>query len=307
MNGFGRHSRILAIVSTMAVLVLGATALRADEVKIKSGGHALNAMLTVADGKALKDGVVLMVHGTLAHNGMDTIKNLAGVLNERGLSTLAINLSLGVDDRHGMYDCKVAHRHKHLDALAEIGAWFTWLRDKGAGDVTLFGHSRGGNQAARFAAEVGDPALKRLVLMAPATWNAEAAAAGFERAHKRPLAAVLSEAEARVKAGKGAEMMAGTGLLYCAGADVAAASFVSYYKPDPRFDTPAILAELKLPVLVVAGGKDTVVRGLPERVGPMADGKRLSFGVVADADHFFLDLYAEDVADLIEEFLSPAS
>ena len=112
---------------------------------------------------------------------------------------------------------------------------------------------------------------------------------------------------ALVKAGKGNQMMAKTGILYCPGADVAAATFVSYYNPDPRFDTPAILGELKVPALVVASGKDTVVKGLPERIKPMVDGKRLQFGLVGDADHFFLDLYAEDVADFIEKFLSPGT
>ena len=240
----------------------------------------VNGELRSASGKALKDGVVLLVHGTLAHNAMDTIKNLATVLGERGFSTLSVNLSFGVDDRHGMYDCKVAHRHHHLDALKEIGLWVKWLNAKGAGDITLFGHSRGGNQTARYAAETADPGIKRLVLLAPATWDAKSAAAGFERTHKHPL---------------------GDGLT------ALAATFVSYYKPDPRFDTPSILKEIKVPVLVVAGGKDTVVKGLPERVKPMADGKRIRFGVVPDATHFFLDLYAEDVADFIEKFLSPAS
>jgi len=293
----------------VAALAIGfvATQASADEVTLDHDGLTLNGELTLADGKSLMDGVVLMVHGTLAHNDMDTIRNLAEVLNERGFSTLAINLSLGVSDRHGMYDCKTPHRHKHLDAVAEIGAWFDWLKQKGAGDVTLFGHSRGGNQAARFATEVGNPKLRRLALLAPATFDAEAAAKGFERGHKRPLADAMAEAQALVAASKGAEMMKGMGVLYCPGADVTAESFVSYYTPDPRRDTPSLLKELKIPALVVAGGKDTVVRGLPDRVGPMADGKHLHFGVVDDADHFFLDLYAEDVADHMEEFLSPGS
>ncbi|MEK9725192.1 MAG: alpha/beta hydrolase, partial [Rhodospirillaceae bacterium] len=95
--------------------------------------------------------------------------------------------------------------------------------------------------------------------------------------------------------------------LYCEKADVAAASFLGYYAPDPRRDTPAVLGEIAPPVLVVAGSKDTVVADLPERVGPMADGKRLSFAAVDGATHFFIDLHAEDVADLIEEFLAYAA
>ena len=52
----------------------------AEEVKIKHAGLALNAELQLAEDKTLEDGAVLLVHGTLAHNGMDTIRNLTEVL-----------------------------------------------------------------------------------------------------------------------------------------------------------------------------------------------------------------------------------
>ena len=52
---------------------------------------------------------------------------------------------------------------------------------------------------------------------------------------------------------------------------------------------------------------DNVVKGFPEAVELMANGKPISFSVVDDTDHFFLDLFAEDVADEMEEFLSLGS
>ena len=173
--------------------------------------------------------------------------------------------------------------------------------------MVLFGHSRGGNQAARFAAGRSHPSLQRLVLLAPATWNATRAAAGFENRHGRPLAGAFDRANRLSEAGRGGEVLAKHGLLYCPGADVTAESLVSYYRADPQFDTPAVLKDVKVPTLVVAGGKDTVVKGLPEAVKPLADGKNLAFAVIDDAGHFFLDLFAEDVADLIEEFLAAGS
>lgn len=286
------------------VLMTTVTPLNAEEVRIKHAGLTLNGVLTIAEGKAPDAGVVMIVHGTLAHNTMDTISNLNDVLVERGLNTLAINLSLGIDDRHGMYDCQTLHRHRHLDALDEIDAWLAWLKKRNFGPVTLLGHSRGGNQVARFAAERPHSMIERLVLMAPATWNADGAAKGFEKRHGRPLAGVLKKASTFIEAGQGHKVMAKTGLLYCKGADVTAASFQSYYRPHPRFDTPTILAEISVPTLVVAAGKDAVVRGLPERVAPLTKPGKIELSVVDDADHFFLDLFAEDVADAIEEFLS---
>ena len=299
--------RAVALLITLLFPLAAAFGAAAEEVKIKHDKLALNGQLALAPGKSLKDGLVLLVHGTLAHNGMDTIANLAAIVNGRGYSTLSINLSLGLDDRHGMYDCKAPHRHRHLDALDEIGAWFDWLKSKGAGPVVLFGHSRGGNQVARFAAERGHPLLSRVVLMAPATWSEAAGRQSFERAHGRPLQKALADADARIKAGKGGDIMPKVGLLYCPDADATAAAFVSYYRPGPRMDTPSMMKEIKAPVLVIAASNDTVVVGLPERMKSVADGKHIRFAVVDGADHFFLDLFAEDVADQMEKFLKSGS
>jgi len=217
------------------------------------------------------------------------------------VTTLAINLSLGVDDRHGMYDCAIPHRHGHMDALGEIDAWMAWLQSQGAGPVTLFGHSRGGNQAARYAAERGHSLLRDVALLAPATWDADDASRSYEKNHGAPLSEMLEQAEAQIGAGKGADFLADAGLLYCPGSAVTADSFVSYYRPDPRFDTPGILKEIPVPVLVIAGSEDAVVKNLGDSVAPMADGTDLKFAMVDGADHFFLDLFADDVADFMIE------
>ncbi|MEQ8226529.1 MAG: alpha/beta hydrolase [Rhodospirillales bacterium] len=295
---------ILRAIAFVVLTFVASSPAWAEDIRIKPGDFTLNAQLDMAEGKSLQDGVVLIVHGTLAHNDMDMLSNLRQVLNDRGLNTLAINLSLGIDDRHGMYDCKTPHRHRHLDALDEIDAWMDWLKVKGAGPVVLFGHSRGGNQAARFAAERGHGLLNKLVLLAPATWDREKAAAGFEKSHDRPLTPDLKTAQAMVQAGKGMEMMAKPGLLYCPDAQVSALSFDSYYRPDPRFDTPSVLGDIKVPVLVVAGSNDTVIKDLPAKMADKTDGKQITFQVVDGADHFFLDLFAEDVADHMEAFLA---
>ena len=297
-----RYSSHLVILFTIVgTLFFSAANAGSKEIKINHGNLILNAELNLSDGKTLKDGVVLMVHGTLAHSDMDTIKNLAAVLNERNFNTLAINLSLGIDNRHGMYDCRVPHRHKHLDALDEIAAWFDWLEAQGAGDVALLGHSRGGNQVTRFAAERGHSNLISIIMLAPSQGGGRSPKS-YEKAHGKPLNEILRKAKALVKAGKGTQILSGTDILYCPSSDVAAETFLSYYNQDPRANTVNLLPTLKVPALVVAGGNDTVVRGLPERIKSIADGIRLVLAVVEDADHFFLDLFAEDVADHIEKF-----
>ena len=295
----------IALISTF-ILTGNLFSAQAAEIDLKdANGLALSANLELADGKTVADGLVLLTHGTLAHNQMEIIVALQTALAERGISSLAPTLSLGVAKRTGMYDCAVPAIHKHSDAMDEIGLWLNWAKDQGATDVVLAGHSRGGNQTAWFASREADPVVSKVVLIAPATWSADKAAKGFEKSHKRPLKGALAEAQGLVDAGKGDTMLKGMGVLYCPGADVTAASFVSYYEPDDRMHTPNLMGLIGKPTLVVAGSEDTVVEGLIEATQPLADAGTVELVVVDGANHFFLDFYAEDAADAIEAFIAP--
>ena len=129
----------------------------ADEVKLQHDGMTLNASLVTSADSWPAGPVVLMTHGTLAHRGMEIMAGLQDMLSERGISSLAINLSLGLDDRSAaMYDCATPHSHRHTDAVAEIGAWLEWLKGQGVKKIALLGHSRGGNQTARFPDRAAD-------------------------------------------------------------------------------------------------------------------------------------------------------
>ena len=66
-----------------------------------------------------------------------------------------------------------------------------------------------------------------------------------------------------------------------------------------------MIPKLKVPTLIVAGANDTIIIGLSDDIKPIADGQQIIFSMIEDADHFFLDLFAEDVADQIETFMPP--
>ena len=271
----------------------------AETVQTQLDGRTLNASLARTD--AWPSGpVALLVHGTLAHAEMEIMASLRDMLQERGVSALSINLSLGIDDRPAtMYDCPTAHRHTHTEAVDEVGAWMDWLRAQGAGPVLLLGHSRGGNQAARYAVAHGSPeSLRAVVLVAPATWDEGRTADSYNRRFNQPLEPLLSRARSLVEAGKGDELLGPIGFMYCEDTSASARAIVSYYGEDPDMDTPRLLSRIAVPVLVIAGGADDTIVGLVEKTEPQVDGDRIALSVIDGADHFFRDLYAEEVADL---------
>jgi pimeloyl-ACP methyl ester carboxylesterase len=284
-------------------LVAMAAPLAAEEVTQKAGDLTLRANLELAAGKSPKDGVVLITHGTLAHNGMELIKALQEGLKAKGYNSLAINLSYGLDARpSAMYDCPTPHVHKHTDAIEEIAAWTTWLKDKGATRIALLGHSRGGNQTAWALAERDDPAYTSAVLVAPQTWEPGYLAKDYKARYKVELKPLLEKAEKLVKEGKG-DTLIDMDFIYCEKTRAAAKSVVSYYKDDPRMDTPTLLAKTKKPVLVIIGSNDTTVKGLPEKMAKVADGKRIQAVTIEGADHFFMDLYGDEVVEQAAKFI----
>lgn len=289
----------------LAFFIIGATDMAgAEEVTLEHQGLTLNGNLEIADGKALKDGVALIVHGTLAHNKMEIIVALQDQLKERGLNTLAINLSLGLDNRHGMYDCAVTHRHKNSDSVIEMAAWIDWLKNKGSGPIVLVGHSRGGNQVSWFMANKREAAVKSAVLIAPAVWNMESATAAYKKNYKASLMLLLGKTTRMVMANKGDTILDDIDFLYCPKTSVSAATFYDYYYEDPFRNTPTALIRVKKkPVLVIAASEDTINPGLPEGMKGVVGGN-ISLAVIDGAGHFFRDLYGEDVADLIADFIA---
>ncbi|MES9878056.1 MAG: alpha/beta hydrolase [Candidatus Sedimenticola sp. PURPLELP] len=284
-------------------LALGGTTL-AEEVKLPHGGITLNANLEKTGDNWHSGPVVLMTHGTLAHSRMEIMAGLQEMLLDRGVSSLSINLSLGLDDREAaMYPCETPHRHKYNDAEEEVGAWMAWLKGQGAGNVSLLGHSRGGNQTARFAAANDASPVETVFLLAPSLRNQGYGETDYKRRYGKELMPIMEKAREMVAAGKGDEMLQKVDFIYCKEASATAAAFISNYEPEANGDTPTLISRIKSPVMVIVGSEDKVVSGLVEKIEPIADGERVQLVIVEGAGHFFLDLYSEDVADTIAETL----
>lgn len=286
---------IAAVMAVFAAVPLA----RAEPVQLSYKTIRLNGEMTVPDGGSLGDGVVLITHGSLAHHEMEIVVAIREALAERGIASLAISLGFNIDDRKGFYDCAVGtNTHKRHDAVDEIAAWVGWLKGQGAGRIAVMGHSAGGNQTAMYGVERLDPAVAAVILLAPGSYNSESQAASYKGRFGKDLPALLEQASGMAPDA----LLEGVPFIRCETAAVTAASFLSYYEPDATGDTAALAGAIAAPVLVIAGSKDNVVGDIAAKFKPMA-GEKLKFILVEGADHFFLDLYMEDVADAVAEFL----
>ncbi|MFN3786437.1 MAG: alpha/beta hydrolase [Thiothrix sp.] len=287
----------------LCVLFSAFVTVQAAEVTVNQRDITLRAEFTLADGKTIQDGVIVLLHGTLAHNKMEIMQALLEQFKAKGYNTLSVNLSYGLDKRPSdMLDCSIAHKHSHADAVAEVDTWLNWLKAQGASKVVLLGHSLGGNQVALYAAEKDSDLLEKVVAIAPATYDADKVAKEFAENNDKPLADVLAEAQKLVDAGKGDTLITLPRFIYCENAKASANAILGYYKPDERFDTPTLLPKINKPTLVVVGSADEVVADLPAKLaGVKHDG--LSVVTIDGADHFFRDLYMDELVDSVTAFV----
>lgn len=276
--------KFLRLAPLMLAFASGAAV--AEPVQIKPSLTRLNANLELPPGKTASDGVVMLVHGTLSWYGQETIAALQKNLKAHGIGSLAITLSLGVDDRQRPRRCDVTHDYALAGARREIGLWLEWLAGQKATRVDLLGFSRGGAQVAAIAPEL--PNVRRVVLLAPAFATALEQADIYQRAFGHPLQPEIAEARKNPLATRTVDF------LTCKQAPVLNATFLDGYAELP----PRLAARTGKPTLVIVAGKDEIVpdlaKKLPSDVKPV---------VIDGANHFFLDLYGEEAADVTAKFL----
>ncbi|OOZ34408.1 alpha/beta hydrolase [Solemya velesiana gill symbiont] len=293
----------LIVISIIAIGVDVHSAASAGEVRQEFRGKTLNGMLVLADGKAVADGLILITHSLIQHNGREPMPYVQELFKQHGYNSLAINYSLEIDDRHGPFDCMEPHRYTLNRSLDEIGAWVNWLKEQGVTKLILFGHSYGGNEIARYAANNDEDAIKGVVLLGPGTadhrmWSP----GGYKIRYGKELNSILARAELLVAAGKGDTLMENVDFLYCPRATVSTASFVSYYRVPPERLLPNLMKAAKKPTLFIAASEDNRMPDLNRLVKPFVDGERTRLVIIEGSGHFFLDLNSDDAVEQAIEF-----
>ncbi len=276
----------------------------AEEVRREHLGLDLLANLELPmAGKLEGAPVVLIVHGTLAHHGVEFVKTLQTNLRERGQPSLALTLSLGRDARRGMFDCAVQHEHRLTDAADEIGAWVDWLKSRQVARIILLGHSRGAQQVAHYAVGEPDVLVDRLILVAPPVATAQDVADRYRAAFASDLEPLLARARQLAETGEEDTLLELPGFLHCKDARATAAALLDYYDPDDKHHVVALLRRISRPVLVIAGGEDRVAAAVPGRLKAADLGNHVAVRTIEGADHFFQDLFADDLAEQTKRFV----
>ena len=145
----GAFLRAAVAASGIALAILPACRQAwAEPVQLKSGQTRLNGNLEMPAGKKLADGVALILHSALSDAKQGLVVALQQNLKKRGIASLAITLSLGIDNREGPRACGLLHDYALAATQREIAAWMAWLRAEGAPTIDLIGYSRGGTQIA---------------------------------------------------------------------------------------------------------------------------------------------------------------
>ncbi len=293
------------LISALAALTIAAAATRcaAEQVTLDYLGLELSANLEVAPGKSVKNEVVLLVHDTLGHERMELMAALQDSLRDQGISSLAITLGLGMDKRHGMFDCAMEQDHRHEDAIDEIANWVQWLKEKGATSITVAGQGRGANQVALYAINRLDKTVKRAVLMSPLMQSEEKAEADYRARFGQSLRQELAKAEELVASERGNLFVDVPGFLTCAKPRVTAGSFANYYGVNAKFKTTNLLQSIKVPVLVAVGDADPVLSDVKAAEPEFASLKTVTLAVIPGADQDFRDMGADDLARKIKEFI----
>ena len=277
----------------------GHSIVKAEEVTQQFNGLTLNANLVLAEGQTFEDPIALILHGIMGHNGMEIIQSTQRALFDNDYSSMAFNLSLGLDNRKGFFECDSPHQHTVDEALKEIQAWVDWLKRQGTTQIILMAHSR--SEALIYAALMADPVISNLVILAPAIYPARER---FEDRFGDVFEETFVRMQTAVEEGKGQELFEHVDFFYCPQATIKPDSWLSYYGNDsPYPDLASHIPNLTVRTLIIFGTEDEVVLDGHESVKPLVDNQTVFMFVVDGAGHFFRDFNIDEAMEATIEFI----
>ena len=270
-----------------------------QSVKIqRDDGITLNANLS----KNLKnDSVYMIVHGTRGFKTMEIIKSLEQRILIEGHDVLSINLSYGINNRNDSFlSCDIKHTHSEHESVREIINWYEYLLSKNYKKISLVGHSRGGFNILQAAELINNSDLE-LHLLAPIIDTYNGTRDYYTTEHNLPYDQVIQNDEEYMIS----ERYPSINFLFCENAQVSSNTFRSYLdfsenknKYPFTFSILKLLNESNNSIFIYSGSSDEILFD-SYKMFESIDKRNLTKYIIEDADHFFRDIFLDDVIDLM--------
>ena len=248
--------------------------------------------------------VFLILHGTRGYKDMEIISSLAERLYEVGHDTLSINLSYGINNREDKFlSCDIKHQHNEYDSIREILTWYNYLLLKGYEEINFIGHSRGAFNIVQSLALIGSKNKINSYLLAPVIDTYEGTKAYYENELNIPYDSIVNSNENFFISDKYSNI----NFLFCENVIVSAVTFRSYLdfskKEDKypfTFNILDLLDDMESQITIISGTDDEILLDSYKKFTNI-DKHNIRFVTVEGGDHFFRDLYLDEVIDIILE------
>ena len=286
---------IFLIVCLVSISVLASS----ENIKInRHDGLTLNAKFST---NLKNDSVYMIVHGTRGFKTMEIVKSLEQKIFFKGHDVLSINLSYGINNRNDSFlSCDIEHTHNEYESVREIINWYRYLLSKNYKTITLVGHSRGGFNIIQAAEIIGNKDLE-LHLLAPTVDTYEGTKDYYSAEHNLPYDQVIQNNDEYIIS----ERYPSINFLFCQDARVSSITFRSYLdfsenrsKYPFTFDILKLLHKSNYNVAIYSGSADEILLD-SYKTFESIDKANITHYIIDDGDHFFRDIYLDDVIDLM--------
>jgi len=263
-------------------------------------GIVLNANLLK---NSENDSVFMIVHGTRGFKSMEIIKSLEQNIFDKGHDVLSINLSYGFTNRSDSFlSCDIVHTHKEHESVSEIIDWYRYLLSKNYKKIIMVGHSRGGLNVIQAVELINDNNIE-LHLLAPIVDTYQGTRDYYVVEHNLPYEEVIQNNDEYIISDRYPPI----NFLFCENALVSSSSFRSYLDfSENRNSYPFTFNILKLlnqsnnKVFIYSGTSDEILLDSYKMLESI-DNINVTHYIIDDGDHFFRDIYIEDVIDIMFE------
>ena len=264
----------------------------------RDDGIILNANLSE---NSQNNSVYMIVHGTRGFKTMEIIKSLEEKIILNGHDVLSINLSYGITDRNDSFlSCDIEHTHNEHESVREIMSWYQYLLSKNYKKITFVGHSRGGFNIVQ-ASELIDNKDIELHLLAPIIDTYKGTRDYYMLEHNLPYDQIIQNNDEYIIS----ERHPPINFLFCENAQVSSSTFKSYLDFTEKisnypftFNILKLLNETNNKVSIYSGSADEILLDSYKMFDSL-NKENINQYIIDDGDHFFRDIYLDDVIDLM--------